>query len=55
MKNNFYFSQKFFASPGIVRQSMERLGSDPSLAPIRVQTLAKKFFKLIKIISTVIV
>ena len=42
MKNNFYFYPKFFAGLGIVRQIMEKLGLDPSLSPIRAQTLAKK-------------
>ena len=39
-----YFSQQFFASLGIVRQNIEKLGSDPSLGSVRAQTLAS-FFK----------
>ena len=45
VSKTIYFSQKFFAGLGIARQSMGKLGLDPSLGTIRAQTLAKYFFK----------
>ena len=44
MKNHFYFSPNFFASLGIARQSMEKLGLDPSSGPIG-STLFHTFFR----------
>ena len=52
-KTIFTFPQ-YPQSLGIVRQSLGKLGSDPYLGPIRAQTFANIFLKLIKIISTVI-
>ena len=39
----------FFESLGIARQIMEKLGSDPSLDPIRAQTLTKKILNQLKL------
>ena len=41
----FTFPPNFFTSLGIARQNMEKLSSDSSLGPIRVQTLANIFLK----------
>ena len=40
------YSQKFFASLGIARESIEKLGLDPFLGPTMVQTLNKYFFEM---------